>query len=323
MIDLLYIRNNNFEHTCIKLYNFLKDNEWSDDIYVVLDHDVDDSQRSFIKKIYDVQFITPLKFAMLHSKSRIVQEINNQHTCTTLSVANNTAQKTSTTHAIFLYVYYTEFIEDICSSINKFALHTPCDLFVSICDVCLTQEQDIVYYRNYINSKISKNINLKSMTCTVNRGRDVRPFLQFIDNKQYKPYKYICKIHTKKTTYLSPNWRQEYMKILLESTNIIPELDMSKPDIYNVSQFSITESFNTGNSNYNGINKLASMTNIKIPKNYKFTYNAGTMFWCNNIYCDTINNLIAGIELDNIFEAEPIPSDGSIAHAWERFFFIL
>ena len=319
MLDLLYIRNNNFEHTCIRLFNFLKNNKWDQNIYIVLDHDMDSEQRTFIKKIYNVEFVTPLKFAMLHSRSRHVQEIAMQSITPDHNLSEHTCNNT---HAIFLYVYYTEFINEICSSINTFVEHTPCDLHVSICENCVTEEQNLTFYKNQFHNNIKSNIPIY-IYGTRNCGRDVLPFLNFIQNKHYKPYKYICKIHTKKTTYLSPSWRQDYMKILLGSQTCKGLVETVKPSISSVKQFSITESFTTGNSNYNGINKVASMVNVQIPKNYKFTYNAGTMFWCNNEYCNTIYNLLKDVDMSTIFEPEPIPSDGSIAHAWERFFFII
>lgn len=319
MIDLLYIRNNNFEHTCIRLFNFLKNNTWDQNIYIVLDNDMGDEQRTFVKKIYNVEFVTPLKFTMLHSKSKYVQEIAMQSIPTDHNLVEHAGNNT---HAIFLYVYYTEFINEICSNINTFIKHTPCDLHIAICDECISEEQSLTFYKKQFHNNIKSNIPIH-IHSTLNCGRDVLPFLNFIQNEHYKRYKYICKIHTKKTTYLSPSWRQDYMKILLESQNSKKLVETNKPSISSIKQFSITESFTTGNSNYNGINKVASMANIQIPKNYKFTYNAGTMFWCNKEYCDTIYNLLKGVDMNTIFEPEPIPSDGSIAHAWERLFFII
>ena len=63
------------------------------------------------------------------------------------------------------------------------------------------------------------------------------------------------------------------------------------------------------------LNKL----NIQMIQNQKFKFDAGTMFWCNKQYCDKIYSLLTN-EIISMFEPEPIPTDGTVAHAWERIF---
>ena len=117
-----------------------------------------------------------------------------------------------------------------------------------------------------------------------NRGRDINPFVQFLREIEKFHYKYICKIHTKKSNHREDGdlWRKSMLDQLLGSNKRIEKikanLDLSDVGIIGPKDHLLsTESFIGGNQQL--INELSEKLNI-IYWGEPFRFIAGSMFWC-------------------------------------------
>ena len=222
--------------------------------------------------------------------------------------------------AIVVYVYYFEYWQQILNYIKKFSSINPVDIHVYLCD----NNSPEIASQIFKSVQSTPDIQL-IFNWTKNKGRDVRSFLRFIIDKKYKQYDYICKLHTKKTTYLDNNWREVYIDRLLSAERFLTYrkyLDDEIKGITSVDKYLIHEKYSSSNINYKQLKSVLSMYDSKSIHNNRYSFYAGTMFWCNNNFCNNINKNIDLKYLDR-FEPEPINSDGSLAHAWERAFHII
>lgn len=210
------------------------------------------------------------------------------------------------------------FLREICSYINRFRSQVDADVYFYICDESGGGEIEGMIQQHMVSSTGVYH------EFVPNNGRDIRSFLQFVKDKKFIKYKHVCKIHGKKTTYLHEKWREEYCKSLLDSYSFNANiLNNTKNDIFPVDKFSIIEKYNQRSVNYISINNLSKMMGLNIPSNMRIKYNAGTMFWCTNGYCDRLFNFLKNIDIETLFEPEPIALDGTMSHAWERVFWVL
>ena len=219
--------------------------------------------------------------------------------------------------AIQVHIFY----EDLVIEIKKFLENIPfCfDLYITT-DLDLKKEFINNYFSEQNNLKNLKNIYIDIFE---NKGRDVYPFIrQFTKIKE--KYKYICHIHTKKTSYqktdLGEKWRQYLYKNLLGSSNVIYEiLDFFEKDknigmIFPECFGCLKEFMNFGvNFPYckNFLEKIDK--NIELKETDDIIFPAGNMFWAR---CDSIEK-ICNIK-ENDFPSEKGQLDNTILHAIER-----
>lgn len=313
MIDLVYIRyESNFEDFCVNLYN--KTQQYGVvDVYIVEHMVLEAQQKHMIELFCEPKYITPQELMELHAKSPAPVDLSEHE-----NMLHGQQHTFTGNHAIVVYVYYTMFLREICSYINNFRSAVECDVYFYICETSGGHEI-VERINSYLESPVNVNYDY-----VPNNGRDVRSFLQFVQSKQYTQYSRICKIHTKKTTYLHDTWRSEYCKQLLNIENFKNNIERdTRSSIYPVKQFSISEIYKNSNANYLSIHNLSNILKLNLPTGAKIQYNAGTMFWCTGHYCTNLYKLIKSIDLNTMFEPEPIPPDGTMAHAWERAFWVL
>jgi lipopolysaccharide biosynthesis protein len=209
--------------------------------------------------------------------------------------------------AIILHLYYTEFwaeIKDYLSNLDgKF------DLFVSIPESATEITSDI----------LSAYPDTVVYHCP-NRGRDIAPFIAFLNEIKDLGYSYICKLHSKKSTHLDDGakWRSELYSELLGSTEQIEKIlgKLSQPEIGMIcpnGSLLSTREYIGGNQDL--LITLAHLLHLSYSGEY-FNFSGGSMFWCKPEaivrICDL--NLMA-----TDFPEEKGQIDGTIAHAIERF----
>ena len=153
-----------------------------------------------------------------------------------------------------------------------------------------------------------------------NRGRDVAPFLEFLNSRALSAYPYACKIHTKKSPHI-PNgtlWRRAILDDLLGSRDRIetiigcfdanPRLGIAGPGS------SYLEVDPHAQSNSTRIDELCRALEIEFTPTPFF---AGSMFW----FRPAALQPLAQLELTpNSFDPELGQLDGTLAHAAERLF---
>lgn len=155
-----------------------------------------------------------------------------------------------------------------------------------------------------------------------NKGRDLAPALVTF-SKEIPNYSYVCKIHTKKSLYTGKDqshWRKELISPLLGSeetvNNILSLFEESEnlgvvyPECKSFPYWAYTWLSNKGSGT-----ALMEKLEINLPVSGYIDYPLGTMFW---FQPSALWQLFKGrITLDDFLE-EPIPNDGTIAHALER-----
>ena len=214
--------------------------------------------------------------------------------------------------AVILHLYYTEMWEEITDYLAN--IEGDFDLFVSIPhDVDVSQEKILEKHKHtYI------------YRCQ-NRGRDVAPFLRILSVIYPLHYKYVLKIHTKRSPHLQYGniWRRELYSKLAGSRELVRDIKQILDSQAGVGIFAphghVLPFAIFYGQNAENVKRLAHMVGIPY-ENQKFQFVAGSMFWFRPSAFQQIINL-------NIttrdFEPEYGQKDGTLAHAFERFFGLL
>lgn len=214
--------------------------------------------------------------------------------------------------AVILHLYYPELWEEIKNYLS--ALKGKFDLFVTIPrqvdfseDIILESFPQARFYR-----------------CE-NRGRDVAPFLAVLKAIYAQNYKYICKIHTKKSDHREDGatWRQDMLEKLIGSPKIVGNIKKaldSHPEwaIVAPKGHVVPYTFYWG-SNQQNVENLAKRAGIPAD-NVAFSFAAGSMFWFKPEVFERLVKLDISTE---DFDPEQGQVDGTLAHAIERFFGLL
>ena len=120
------------------------------------------------------------------------------------------------TIAIQIHVFYEEILPRIINKINNFPFEY--DLYIST----ISQEKKEII-ETYLKDL---DVNKYEIKIYENKGRDVYPFIRQMRTK-YKKYKYICHLHTKKSTHkklLGSKWSVYLYNNLIGDKNIIKDI---------------------------------------------------------------------------------------------------
>ena len=215
--------------------------------------------------------------------------------------------------AIIAHVYYLDLWREIYGYLKE--LTTPYNLFITVPE--------------HIGLEDLKQLFLDEPNITIymtqNRGRDVLPFLQTLSHIGIDSYKYICKLHTKKTgdSPLGNVWRKLLYFDLLGSQEWVGKIIETFKNNPNAGQITgkntVLDSKRYAYGNNGKIKWLCRECGIEF--NEEYTFAGGTMFWSRT---DVLKPLIELFESGRLkFEEERGQKDHTIAHAIERFFGIL
>ena len=198
------------------------------------------------------------------------------------------------------------------------------DLLISVVDDKYKKVAEKYFNQNVL--PMSRQIIVKAFP---NRGRDVAPWLVGFRN-ELEAYDVVCHVHTKKSGHFTwgNNW-SEYLvdnlispsafKEIIKSFNRQNDLGVVFPPIYK----SIYKFWVKNHYSHMGINGLMGvckqlLNKIKIDKNLdrnSVFFSVGNMFWYRREALTPLYDLNLKY---NDFPPEPIPVDGTIAHAVER-----
>ena len=225
--------------------------------------------------------------------------------------------------AIHIHVYYEELIEEIINKVNSIPIKY--DLFIST----VSEEK-----KSFIKKCLSNsNANSYEIKIFENKGRDVLPFIKQMKS-EFKKYKYICHIHTKKSTHkesLGKGWREYIYHNLIGNRDIISEIlyDFEKyeklgfifPEVY----YDIIKGiYNFENTNFglHIINKkymnfILQKIFGKFKIDEKLVFPVGNMFWAKTKAIYQI------FHLNFKFPKELEQNNETIMHAIERIWLYL
>jgi len=219
--------------------------------------------------------------------------------------------------AVHLHLFYTDMADFFCQYLNRIPFSF--DLFVSCCD------------SDSIENLKSRFLTLSTINeCYVelveNRGRDIAPMLIHF-GKRLKKYDLLLHIHSKRSIH---DWRKgdEWLRYMLNGVLASPEYVhnllgfLSSQDNVGITAPPVPEHvfpFYTWRNNYiKAVEVMEKLgLNTELLKSDLF-FPAGTFFWCKPKALQLLwdDNII----LED-FPEEPIPTDGTIAHALERLFY--
>jgi len=214
---------------------------------------------------------------------------------------------------VVLHLFYPELFDEIRSYLDN--LKDGFDLYIS-----LPIEQ--AEFERTIRSFYPDSI----IYLCENRGRDLAPFIVFLNIITALDYKYLLKVHTKKTLHREDGsfWRKDVFHKLLGSSLQVESIVQAFDDDLNLAMIGPEEHvldsrFYMG-KNKEKIQQLLYKSGFakSIPESFLFV--ASTMFWAR----PEVFKPLQRAKLSNEdFEKEPLPNDGGLAHAMERFLGLL
>lgn len=207
--------------------------------------------------------------------------------------------------AIVMYIFYPELIQEFLQYLKN--IKSNFDLYISFPNTLSVSEKH----------KIIEAFPEATFSEMENRGRDILPFLKTIRQFDLSKYKYVCKLHTKKSPHRSDGdlWRSEAIYSIIGSEDLLKKSLKLMDEGYGlVSAKNMNLSIKDfPGSNTNQIKKFCEILNIKLNDDYHFI--AGSMFW---IHQDLIVFLSNSNIKDEHFEHERGQVDGTFAHGFER-----
>jgi hypothetical protein len=219
--------------------------------------------------------------------------------------------------AIVIHVYYEETWGDIAGVLRR--LTAPFDLIVTTTPG-----------RERLIETIRREFPYAEIEVIENRGRDVRPFLTLLERGRLDRYRYVCKVHGKKSSdggrksHMGSLWRRRLLFDLLAAPGLVrsivdrferdPSVGMIGPRAFRLPSDTYSEEL-SWSANKEQVLNLAERMGIP-PDQFRLDFFGGTMFWVRPEALAPLRSL--GLSED--FSEEKGLLDGGLEHATERLF---
>jgi len=219
--------------------------------------------------------------------------------------------------AIVAHVYYEDTWADIAAVLKRLSI--PFDLIVTT-----------VPGRDHFVDAVSRDFPEAEVIVMENRGRDVRPFLELLERGRLDRYRYVCKIHGKKSTdggrmsYLGALWRRRLLFDLLAGPGIAETIvrtfeadtsvGMIGPGAFRLPSKTVPLEPSWGKTGPKVLELAAKMG--VAPERFRLDFYGGTMFWARPEALGPLREL----RLASAFPEEKGLLDGGLEHATERLF---
>jgi lipopolysaccharide biosynthesis protein len=212
--------------------------------------------------------------------------------------------------AVVLHLYYPDVWDEIRRAIGH--IRHPFDLFVSL--VKGSSEQ--------LRISVKQAFPKAYIFDFENRGRDLGPFLAFVQSGALFQYDLVCKLHTKRSPHRrdGDEWRNRLVDGVLGSPQLVDRI---------ISSFSVDNDLGivvadgniySGEEHWTLNDKLLAelLPRVGISPEVKGrSFPGGSIFWIRPFLLRTL--AAAEIKLHD-FEREPIAPNGGLPHALERMF---
>ena len=255
------------------------------------------------------------------SSDKVLNQISSKRDCIDILDKNIRRKFTSTALieskrvCIYLHIHYPEAINNFVEAV----LRLPKNVKILISTTSAEKQQQIL-------ELIESNLLLERLDLcfvyTENRGRDLGAFIAVYGHLMN--YDVVCKLHAKKSPHLG-DFGNNWFHYLLQSTifnidavaNIVEILSSSEDiGILAPTPFTGTNNVDWGD-NYsisNQISKNIFGSKLHLNEN-NLRYPSGTVFWFKP---DALDHAQFRSLCSDFFPEEPIPTDGTTAHALER-----
>jgi len=218
---------------------------------------------------------------------------------------------------IVVHIYYEDTWEDISGALGS--LTVPFDLIVTT-----------VPGRERLIGAIRRDFPDAEIEVMENRGRDIRPFLVLLERGRLDRYRYVCKVHGKKSIdggrkpYMGAIWRRRLLFDLLGAPGLAntivdmfdrdPSIGMIGPRSYRLPREDYSEELSFS-ANRPMVLELAERLGVRSDR-FRLDFFGGTMFWVRPEALKPLRDL----HLSSAIPEERGLLDGSLGHAIERVF---
>jgi hypothetical protein len=219
--------------------------------------------------------------------------------------------------AVVAHVYYDDTWPDIAAVLKRLTIAF--DLIVTT-----------VPGRDRFASTVARDFPDAEIVVTENRGRDVRPFLELLEAGRLDRYRYVCKIHGKKSndggriSYLGALWRRRSLFDLLAGPGIAESIvrafeadarvGIIGPRAFRLPSESSPLEPSWGKTRPKVL-ELAARMGVAADE-FRLDFYGGTMFWARPEALRPLRDL----KLASAFPEEQGLLDGGLEHATERLF---
>ena len=219
--------------------------------------------------------------------------------------------------AIVVHIYYEETWADIAGVLKRLAI--PFDLIVTT----VRGREDLI-------ETVRGDFPHADIEVMENRGRDVRPFLVLLEAGRLDRYRYVCKVHGKKSSdggrssYMGSLWRRRLLFDLLAAPGLAgsivdmferdPSIGMVGPRALRLPSETYSEEL-SWSVNREMVLDLAEKMGTP-PDRFRLDFFGGTMFWARPEALAPLRRL----KLADSFAEEKGLLDGGLEHATERLF---
>ena len=217
--------------------------------------------------------------------------------------------------AVVVHIYYEDTWPDIAGALR--GLTVPFDLIVTT-----------VAGRERLIETIRRAYPAAEIEITENRGRDIGSFLTLLERGRLDSYRYICKIHGKKSidggrkTYMGAMWRRRLLFDLIGAPGAAnaaidmferdPSVGMIGPKVFRLPKAGYSEDL-SWSANRPMTLKIAERMGMPADK-FQLDFFGGTMFWVRPEALKPLRDL--NLAADMPYESGLI--DGDLPHALER-----
>jgi hypothetical protein len=217
--------------------------------------------------------------------------------------------------AVVAHIYYEDTWPDIAGALQGLTL--PFDLIVTT-----------VAGRERLIDSVRRSYPRAQVEIMDNRGRDIGPFLVLLEQGRLDRYRYICKIHGKKSidggreTYMGVLWRRRLLFDLLGGPGAAnaaigmferdPSIGMIGPKAFRLPNDNYPEDLSWSANRLMTL-KLAERMGVPADK-FQLDFFGGTMFWVRPEALKPLRDL--HLAADMPYESGLI--DGDLPHALER-----
>ncbi len=226
-----------------------------------------------------------------------------------------TARPASVPVAVVAHIYYEDTWPDIAGALR--GLTIPFDLIVTT--VAGRERLIEAIWREYPRAQIE---------IMENRGRDIGPFLSLLEGGRLDGYRYICKVHGKKSidagrkTYMGELWRRRILFDLLGRPGAAntavgmferdPSIGMIGPKAFRLPNENYPEDLSWAANRPLSL-KIAERMGVPADE-FRLDFFGGTMFWVRPEALKPIKNLRIAADIPD----ESGLTDGDLPHALER-----
>lgn len=212
--------------------------------------------------------------------------------------------------AVCLHLFYPELWQALRPALE--AIPEPWDLYVSVPDFACTR---------MLARIADEHPAVRFLPCT-NRGRDVLPFLRWLELGVFDRYDAVCKLHSKRSPHMQDGarWLTQVLQSLLGGHSSVADLlarMRSTPDIGLIGPQALLIDSNHRTHRFGNRHIMQTLiTRAALPEaTLARPFFAGTMFWFRPA---ALASLRAMALQEQDFPIEMAQTDGTTAHALER-----